>query len=263
MKATKCKSCSMENPSSAKVCSNCGAKIIKPIYKRWWFRAIMIWLLIGLITAIASCSFLVNYLSNADPADLTIPPIISPDVETTTQPTASPTLDQSSEPTEQPTEAVKNQRDGFIGMPLSDFMAKVDELGYKATYMNQGEDWTDFIESFVEDYLVGGLTENPQAKTVVVDLLLKSDAEHDVAEQVLRDKLETGSAWIAAKNHGEAMYGESFELHYLLGKIEEYAEDENTWFLKAECTVLGNDMVCEAKVTGTSDHPEVIYFEVY
>ena len=43
----------------------------------------------------------------------------------------------------------------------------------------------------------------------------------------------------------------------------EYAEDENTWFLKAECSVDGVKMTCEAKVTGTTEAPEVLAFDVY
>lgn len=39
--------------------------------------------------------------------------------------------------------------------------------------------------------------------------------------------------------------------------------DEDTWFLKATCTVNGEDKTCEAKVTGTTDAPEVIFFDVY
>lgn len=275
MKTPKCKACGTDISVTAKVCPKCGAKIKKPIHKRWWFWAIIVWLLLGFVTLVASCSILANSLNNLDFEDITYPTIAALDIETTAEPTAASTIAPTTEstevpteqpteaPTEQPTEIVANQLDEYIRMPLSDLMAKIDELGYTATYINQGEDWTEFIEFFVEDYLVGGLEEDPEAKTVVVDLLLKSNAEHDAAEAALREKLETGSAWLAVENYGEAMYGESFELHYFFGKIAEYAEDENSWFLKAECTVSGVDMICEAKVTGTSDNPEVIYFEIY
>ena len=48
----------------------------------------------------------------------------------------------------------------------------------------------------------------------------------------------------------------------------EEAYDENTWFLKAEYTSTNEsgaevDGTCEAKVTGTTDSPEVIEFTVY
>ena len=52
-KLIQCKSCSKEIASSAKTCPNCGAKNKKPIYKRFWFIALV---LIIIISAIASNS---------------------------------------------------------------------------------------------------------------------------------------------------------------------------------------------------------------
>ena len=42
-KMTECKTCGNQIATNAKACPNCGAKIKKPIYKKWWF-----WLIIGL-----------------------------------------------------------------------------------------------------------------------------------------------------------------------------------------------------------------------
>ena len=214
-------------------------KAKKPIYKRWWIWAIVVCLIIGLI------------LPDKEPAEAAPPISTEPAVESTTAP-----------PTETTAEVAPNQFDEYAGKPLVDFMEAVEETGYTATYLADGVDFTEFIDALAEDYLVGGLTEDTAEKTVVVDLLLKSNADQTAAESALREKLEQVAAWVAVEECCEAEYGD-FELHYLVGKIEEYAEDENTWFLKAECTVLGIDKVCEAKVTGTSDAPEVIYFEVY
>lgn len=41
-KIMKCKICGNDIATSAKVCPNCGAKIKKPIYKRWWFIVLII-----------------------------------------------------------------------------------------------------------------------------------------------------------------------------------------------------------------------------
>lgn len=38
----KCKKCGQEVDKKAVVCTGCGCKIVKPIYKRWWFWAIII-----------------------------------------------------------------------------------------------------------------------------------------------------------------------------------------------------------------------------
>ena len=38
----KCKKCGQEVDKKAVVCTGCGCKIAKPIYKKWWFWAIII-----------------------------------------------------------------------------------------------------------------------------------------------------------------------------------------------------------------------------
>lgn len=214
-------------------------KVKKPIFKRWWFWALVVCLIIGLV------------LPDKEPAEAA--PTIS--TEPTTEATTTPT-------TEAPTEVAPNQFDGYNEKPLTEFMAAVELSDYTATYLADGVDFTDFIDSLAEDYLVGELTEDPEEKTVVVDLLLKTNAYHEEVEKELREKLEPVVAWGAVEEHCQAEHGD-FELHYLTGKIEEYAEDENTWFLKAECTIDGVDKICEAKVTGTTDAPELISLDVY
>lgn len=161
------------------------------------------------------------------------------------------------------TSAASSPLNEYIGKPLVDYMAKADELQYTSSYFADGVDFTSFIDSLSEDYLVGDLKINEEEKTVEVTLALISNVEADVALEELKGKIEEGSAWIAVENYGKSQFGEDFELHYLLGKIDASAEDENTWSLKAECTVSGTDMTCEAKVTGTADAPEVIFFDVY
>lgn len=53
-KMTKCKSCGNDLASSAKNCPNCGAKNKKPIFKKWWFWLIIVFVLIGIISASGS-----------------------------------------------------------------------------------------------------------------------------------------------------------------------------------------------------------------
>lgn len=43
-KMIKCSSCGNDVSSAAKACPNCGAKVKKPIYKKWWF-----WLIIAVV----------------------------------------------------------------------------------------------------------------------------------------------------------------------------------------------------------------------
>lgn len=156
--------------------------------------------------------------------------------------------------------------DEYVGGELTALMDAVDDLGYNATYYNQGEDWTDILpldETMAEDYIVGELDEAPDAKTVDVTMKFKSNAEQEEAESALEEKLEEGAAWSAANKYGKEQYGDSFDLNYIKSKITASAEDADTWFLKAGCEVNGEKMTCEAKVTGTTDAPEVTSFDVY
>ena len=150
----------------------------------------------------------------------------------------------------------------FVGKPLEEFIAKVDEMGYKATYLAEGEDFTEFIVDMADLYVVGELKIDIEKKTISVDLLSESKLERTEQKEALKEKLDPYYAWKAVEEYGIAEYYD-FELHYISGKIAEELEDENTWFLKATCTVLGTEQVCEAKVTGTTDNPEVIDFYFY
>ena len=48
-KLTNCKICGVEIATSAKSCPHGGAKVKKPIFKKWWFWVIVVLLLIGMI----------------------------------------------------------------------------------------------------------------------------------------------------------------------------------------------------------------------
>ena len=157
----------------------------------------------------------------------------------------------------------KTLLESYEGTPLPLFMDKVSQLGYKATYLADGVDFTDFIDAMKEDYITGELTIDTSKKTVIVDLVLASSVDLAGKEAALKEKLELGSSWIAAKEYGIDKYGSSFELNYLVGKIDESLYDENTWFLKAECKVNGQKKTCEARVTGTTANPEVVFFDIY
>ena len=163
----------------------------------------------------------------------------------------------------EPATAEVNPLTEYIGKPLTEFMENVSESEYTATYFADDVDFTDFIDLMKDDYTVGGLDINETDKTVEVTLVLTSNIEAAEDLTALNEKLEEGAAWIATENYGQAEYGEDFDLNYLIGKIYAGLEDENTWFLKAECTLYGVDMTCEAKVTGTTNAPEVIFFDIY
>ena len=97
---------------------------------------------------------------------------------------------------------------------------------------------------------------------------IESEDEKKSTEATLESKLGATYAWGAVMTYGENAYPYGFKLNIATEMYAETAVDEDTWFLKAGCTVenaYGNkvDATCEARVTGTSDNPEVIYFNVY
>ena len=55
-KMTVCKHCGQEIAASAKVCPHCGGKNTPPIYKRWWFIAIIVLVVLGIIGSSGSSS---------------------------------------------------------------------------------------------------------------------------------------------------------------------------------------------------------------
>nr|DAO98047.1 MAG TPA: hypothetical protein [Caudoviricetes sp.] len=55
-KMTTCKHCGAEIAASAKVCPQCGGKNKPPIYKRWWFIAIIVLIVLSAIVGSGSSS---------------------------------------------------------------------------------------------------------------------------------------------------------------------------------------------------------------
>ena len=55
-KMTTCKHCGAEIAASAKVCPQCGGKNKPPIYKRWWFIAIIVLIVLSVIGGSGSSS---------------------------------------------------------------------------------------------------------------------------------------------------------------------------------------------------------------
>ena len=51
-KISTCKSCGSAIAKNEKICPNCGSKNKQPIYKKWWFWAIVAVIVITIATAI-------------------------------------------------------------------------------------------------------------------------------------------------------------------------------------------------------------------
>ncbi len=169
---------------------------------------------------------------------------------------------------EQKADSEKSDLESYVGKPLADLMGKISELGYTAEYYDDGVDFTEFISDVQADYSVDSVDIDTENKTLTVEIVSNTTLQNRAVADALSEKLSTGAAWVAAENYGESQYPYGFELHYLMGKLAEEPYDENTWFLKAECTVTNEfgaeaEGTCEATVTGTEDAPQVTSFNVY
>lgn len=60
-KLKKCNTCSNEIATNATYCPKCGAKNKKPIYKRWWFIAIVVFIMINVYININSEKYRESY----------------------------------------------------------------------------------------------------------------------------------------------------------------------------------------------------------
>lgn len=163
-------------------------------------------------------------------------------------------------------EVATEQLVGFEGKELEELMSVADELGYSATYYVQGEDWTEIIpldDTWKQELIVDSVTEDAENMTFEANLVFKADLEREDLSVALEEKLSKASAWIAAEEYGQDLYGKEFEINYIMGEINAEPEDENTWFLKATGELAGEDVTCEATVTGTTESPEVLTLNVY
>lgn len=154
------------------------------------------------------------------------------------------------------------------GMAYTEAKAIINDNGYTATYIYGGEDWGEVLDLYPEEdlaeYLVKGVEDiDPEDKTITIELDTKTNVAYNEAEQALNEKLNQTSALIAVKEYGQRQYGDEFELHYMMGLNDASAKDENTWSFKIEAELEDEDKTVDAEVTGTTDNPEVIAFDIY
>lgn len=93
--------------------------------------------------------------------------------------------------------------------------------------------------------------------------VVESENNQAAMEAKLEEKLSIVSAMTACEQYGKRNY-RNFKMHSIVGKISEYASDENTWFLKYSVDYDGyKNRAMECYVTGTTAAPEVSKFLVY
>ena len=214
----------------------------KPIYKQWWF-----WLIIAIIIIGVGGSGFSQKKENGGTAENT----------------ASETKTEIKDYTNQ------------------DAKTAYDELvnnGYSVRFMfdrnNNGGFTEDGFQEYVKESFDGSTSSsfvvtkqktNNKDVTLYVDFssIVEQDKEKEERGRKLEEKLGIVESMTACRQYGERNY-RNFKIHSVVGKIAEYASDDDTWFLKYYVDAEGyNNKTMECYVTGTSNSPVVTKFIVY
>lgn len=188
-------------------------------------------------------------------------------------------IKKTSEIEQEKADVEKEELSAVINMTFTDAQNKLNELGYTATYVHQtsGLDMTEDLSVLPADELAKWVVTDlksfdSEAKTAQLEVNtsenISANEAQQATEEALEAKLPATYAWQAVSDYGEIQYPYGFKLHSIMGVLAEEAQDENTWYLKATCTITNEynaeyEAECEAVVTGTKDSPTVTSFAVY
>lgn len=174
------------------------------------------------------------------------------------------------------TDSYKFQK--YVNEPLYRLRTYVSNLGFTATYLDEdtGEDITDNFETMdwsdLKDWVVVSVEDaNDSERTATFRVDTKENlarkANQDKLNKELEKKLPYISAFQEVEKYGARVYPHGFKLHYMLGQQVAEALNENTWHLRATCTITHADGTedkkdCDAEVTGTQKNMKVISFQI-
>jgi len=176
-KLTNCKSCGKEVAISAKTCPNCGAKVPKPVYKKWWFWVIIIFVFGGIINASSDDSS--SSSSNNSTPETTAKVAV---VETTTTPTTSvaPTVVSADEMLDLLDENALKAEKTYNGMyvEVTGVLSNIDSDGkYFSLTRNDGELTFINVMCYMDKEFVDTVMEFKMDQTVTVIGKIKSVGE--------------------------------------------------------------------------------------
>ena len=182
-----------------------------------------------------------------------------------------------------PSEAVGDTLEDAVGKPVASIAQKITDLGYSITYIDTdtSQDFTSIVNDDLANpnsadaitWIVSS-TSSPDrsSKSVVIGVISEESYNDKVTASQLKSSLEAklsvANAWEALRMYGEETYPWGFDLHSILGVITEEPADENTWHLTAYCDVTNaygataRNRICDAYVTGTSAHVQIVGFTV-
>lgn len=170
-----------------------------------------------------------------------------------------------------------------VGKPAFDVFNELEALGFNVSlshaitkmdfstsilYESDPTDVASYIPWIITDLdSYNGTSKSASFFINTQEMIDETDAK-ETQKDALDAKLDLSMAWGAMEVYGKKEYPNGFKLKMVTGMLAETAEDENTWFLKTKCKVKNYngtwvDYVCEARVSGTTNDPQIIYFDVY
>ena len=171
-------------------------------------------------------------------------------------------------------ENTQSQIENLEGKSLIEALEILDSAGidYKVQNSN-GYDYTEELKTWDTEMKDGWVIKSSKKDSFSNSYILSITTQEAIAaeqmKKTLESKLDVGAALTAVEQYGKREYPYGFEIvDIILGNNVDQALDENTWLLKYSCEVINAfgataKMTCEAKVTGTSDSPQVTEFAVY
>lgn len=217
-------------------------------------------LILGAIFLILSVIFTVVFTATYDPGSYS----------------SKKTTDDSSEPQESSSIEIED----FSGKGALPAYNKLKNDGFNVKFVfdrtnNGGFSDEDFQSFVISSFNSSQYSEMPfvitrqesygKDVTLYIDYLdvVNSNNKQIQRESNLESRLSIVSAMSACDLYGQAHY-KNFKLHGVLGKIAEYASDDNTWFLKYYVDANGySNKNMECYVSGTTNSPAVTKFVIY
>lgn len=158
------------------------------------------------------------------------------------------------------------------GKTLTEAVSVMKELGKEYSVINDGNnyDFTEECKSWSQEMSDGWIVKSIYGfDKYTIKITTQEAVKAEKTKETLQSKLDSASALTAVQQYGEKEYPYGFRIvSKVLGNNVEQAIDENTWLLKYSCEITNAfgaeaKKTCEAKVTGTTNSPEVISFSVY
>lgn len=170
------------------------------------------------------------------------------------------------------TKKLKKEIKNLKGQNVAKVEDTLSDIKYHATYTfdTTDMDYTDSIASMDratrKHFIVTEVNDIDMSnKTVDLTITSKEVQNQENTEKKLRNKLSEGSSCVAISHYGKAEYPYGFKFSALTATFSLY--DDNTWSVHGNCKITNEfgaeaKMECVARVTGSTDNPEVVYFEV-